>query len=72
MFYRINIEDGYIHGVVKGVNPENSNCTEAEYLEIKAILENAPSAPEGYVYKLTEGLEWELFEVEIDAEYEGE
>lgn len=72
MFHRINIEDGYIHGVVEGVNAENSNCTEAEYLEIKAILENAPTATEGYVYKLTEGLEWELFEVEIDAEYEGE
>ena len=62
MFYRINKEDGYIHGVVAGVNPENANCTEAEYLEIKAILENAPTAPEGFYYRLKENLEWELCE----------
>ena len=56
MYYRVNKEDGYIHGVVEGVNAENSNCTEAEYFEMKAILENAPTAPDGFFYRLKENL----------------
>lgn len=63
MYYRINIEDGYIHGVVMGVNAENANCTEEEYMSIKAILENTPTAPEGFYYRLKENLEWELCEM---------
>ena len=63
MFYRVNKEDGYIYGVVKGVNDENSNITEEEYSIIKAVIENAPKAPEGYYYRLTETLEWELCEM---------
>lgn len=63
MFYRVNKEDGYIHGVVKGVSEANSNCTEEEYNKIKAILENAPSAPDGFYYRLKENLEWELCEM---------
>ena len=60
MFDRINKEDGYIHGVVKGVNPENSNITEEEYNHIKGILENAPIAIDGFIYRLRENFEWEL------------
>lgn len=60
--YRINIEDGYIHGVVKGVNPELSNCTEADYERVKDILMNFPTAPDGFYYRLKENLEWELCE----------
>ena len=63
MFYRVNKEDGYIHGVVQGVNSENSNITEEEYNHIKGILENAPSAPDGFYYRLKENLEWELCEL---------
>ena len=70
MFYRINKEDGYIHGVVAGVNPENSNCTESEYTDIKAILENAPDAPDGAYYRLKEDLEWELCELKIESNEE--
>lgn len=62
MFYRKNTEDGYIHGVVEGVNPENANCTEEEYNRIRAILQNAPTAPDGFYYRLKENLEWELCE----------
>lgn len=65
MFYRVNKEDGYIHGVVQGVNPENSNSTEEEYNHIKDILENAPNAPDGFYYRLKESLEWELCKFEI-------
>ena len=66
MFYRINIEDGYIHGVVKGVSAENANCTEAEYEKIKDILMNAPIAPNGFYYRLKDNLEWELCELNIE------
>lgn len=65
MFYRINIEDGYIHGVVEGVSEAHSNCTEEEYRKVKAILENAPIAPDGFYYRLKENLEWELCEFRI-------
>ncbi len=68
MFYRVNIEDGYIHGVVEGVNPENSNITEEEYNHIKGIIENAPNAPDGFYYRLKDNLEWELLELEFDTE----
>lgn len=66
MYYRINIEDGYIHGVVKGVNAENSNITEDEYNHIKTILENTPDAPDGFYYRLKDNFEWELCELKID------
>ena len=62
--YRINIADGYIHGVVKGVSEKNANCTEEDYNRAKAILENTPDAPNGYYYRLKENLEWELVKIE--------
>lgn len=68
MFFRVNKEDGYIHGVVQGVNSENSNITEGEYNHIKGILENAPETPDGFYYRLKENLEWELCEMpQIEA-----
>lgn len=67
MFYRINKENGYIHGVAAGVNPNNANCAEDEYNRIKAIIKNAPTAPEGYYYRLKENLEWELCKMEFDV-----
>ena len=68
MFYRVNKEDGYIHGVVKGVTMENGNITEDEYVTIKEILENAPTAPDGFYYRLKDNLEWELCEMSIDED----
>lgn len=63
MFYRVSKEDGYIYGVVQGVNSNNSNITEEEYNRIKDILKNVPNAPEGYYYRLKENCEWELCEM---------
>ena len=37
--------------------------TESEYSEILSMLRNRPTAPDGYGYKLTESLEWELYEL---------
>lgn len=66
MFYQINKEDGYIYGVVQGVNEENANCTETEYLRIQKLIENPPNAPDGFYYRLKDNLEWELCEIIID------
>ena len=40
--------------------------TETKYDEILTILRNRPTAPDGYAYRLTEGLEWELYELPIE------
>jgi hypothetical protein len=37
--------------------------TESKYSEILNLLHNRPAAPEGHAYKLTESLEWELYEL---------
>ena len=37
--------------------------TAAEYDHIKSIIANRPTAPDGYGYRLTENLEWELYEL---------
>ena len=66
MFYSVNIENGYIHGVVKGVSEENSNITEEEYGRIKNLITNCPMAPEDYFYRLKDNLEWELCEITIE------
>lgn len=58
--YAINKEGGYIVSVVAGVSAANSNATEEEYLAVKSLLTNAPPAPDGFYYRLTESLEWEL------------
>lgn len=39
--------------------------TAAEYDRIKTIIGNRPTAPDGYGYRLTEGLEWEMYEMPI-------
>ena len=46
---------------------------EAEYQEIMNIIRNKPIAPEGFDYRLTNELTWELFEIEyIEDETETE
>lgn len=42
---------------------DGAEITEAEYNHIKAIIDNRPTAPSGYVYRLTAELEWELYEM---------
>ena len=48
-----------------------TEITETEYNHILEIIRNKPTAPDGYGYKLTESLEWELYEApteELDEE----
>lgn len=42
---------------------DNIEITEEKYNEIMTILKNRPSAPDGYSYRLTEDLQWELYEL---------
>lgn len=44
--------------------------SEAEYKHIKSIVDNKPNAPDGYAYRLTVDLQWELFELPIVEEDE--
>ena len=37
--------------------------TETEYNEILSMIRNPPAAPDGYGYRLTENLKWELYEL---------
>ena len=42
--------------------------TQTEYEEILSMLRNRPNAPEGFAYRLTADLEWELYEVPVEEE----
>ena len=60
MFYKY-INDKYIIGVGTGAGGEE--ITEQEYNNILDKINNRLEAPEGYSYRLTTSLEWELCEV---------
>ena len=51
---------------------DNQKCTwygkeitETEYNEILSMLRNRLVAPDGFAYRLTESLEWELYELPL-------
>lgn len=52
--------DGFIGAVVIG---GGTAIPETEYNEILDKIHNKPLAPDGYTYRLTEGLEWVLVEL---------
>lgn len=60
MFYKY-INDQYIIGVGTGSGGEE--ITEQKYNAILDKINNRPEAPEGYSYRLTTAMEWELCEV---------
>jgi hypothetical protein len=41
----------------------DKEITADRYNEILTILRNRPAAPDGYGYRLTESLDWELYEL---------
>lgn len=55
-----------------GYTWHGEEITETEYNEILSILRNRPVAPEGYGYRLTESLEWELYELPVEEETDDE
>lgn len=57
--------------LVKNVTTEKyyhngKEITEAEYNNILEIIRNKPTAPDGYGYRLTDALEWELYEIPVE------
>lgn len=55
------------HDITTNVYYRNGKeITESEYNEILEIIKNKPIAPDGYAYKLTDSLEWELYELPIE------
>ena len=58
-YYKIS--GGYITapGIIQGTQ----EISRAEYEHFISIVRNKPEAPEGYDYKLTDALEWELYEL---------
>lgn len=56
------INDSYIVGVGTGAGI-GSEITEDEYNTILDKINNRPTAPEGFTYRLTTALEWELCEL---------
>lgn len=59
MFYKY-INDNFIIGVGTGSGGEK--ISEQEYKDILNKINNRPEAPEGYSYRLTTDMEWELCE----------
>lgn len=70
MFYKY-INEKYIIGVGTGSGGEE--ISEQEYNAILEKINNRPEAPEGYSYRLTTAMEWELCEVsKIEPTTDGE
>lgn len=42
---------------------KNQEITHEEYDRIRSMIAEKPAAPEGFGYRLTDGLEWELYEL---------
>lgn len=60
MFYKY-IDDKFIIGVGTGSGGEK--ISEQEYNSILEKINNRPEAPEGFSYRLTTAMEWELCEI---------
>ena len=55
------VEDGYL--ILIGEGSGGTEITAAEYDRLAALIAAKPAAPEGWDYRLTAGLEWELCEL---------
>ena len=55
-------KDGIIIAIAKN-GSVGRPITEDKYNEILSMLHNRPTAPEGFAYRLTKELEWELYEL---------
>ena len=62
--------DGYIAGIGTGCG--GTEISQEEYNRILAAIQTRPEPPEGYDYRLTEALEWELAERTAEEESTGQ
>lgn len=68
------VNNGYIIGLSIGAGT-GEEITEDEYNTILDKINKRPTAPEGFTYRLTTALEWELCElppIENNEEFEDE
>ena len=68
MEYKKIMLNGYILGVA--LVKTGGNITEADFTKISDMLRNRPTAPDGFAYRLTTGLEWELYELPTEESEE--
>lgn len=66
MMYWMQIIKSYITAI--GTGRGNIEITQQEYERILSMLRNPHEAPDGYIYRLTEKLEWELNETPAEPE----
>lgn len=59
-YYKI-IMGGYIQSV--GTGMAGQAITEAEYHNLRSVIQNRPAAADGYDYRLTGSLEWDPYEL---------
>lgn len=62
-FYKV-LDGDYIFGIGTNGNDSVTAISEAEYNNLLSLIQSAPSALDGYTYKLrADTLEWELVEL---------
>jgi len=62
-FYKI-VDNGYVAAIGTNGNDSVTEITEAEYNNLLSLIRSAPSAPDGFQYRLrADTLEWELVEL---------
>lgn len=68
MKYFKTMIDGYIASISTGCGDEE--IAAEEYQTIKEIIKSAPTAPDGYGYRLKSDLTWEMCELPVVEEVE--
>lgn len=67
MFFK-KIENGYL--TMFGEGKGGTEISEAEYISLKNVMANRPTAEPGYDYRLKEDLTWELYELPPEEDSE--
>ena len=63
---KVFINNGYIISIMHGA--KESNISDAEYQGIMDKVNRKPTPQDGYDYRLTVDLEWELFKLPMETD----
>ena len=63
---KVFINNGYIISIMHGAH--ESNISDAEYHGIMDKVNRKPTPPDGYHYRLTVDLGWEMFELPMETD----